>query len=92
MPKSKKTVGFLEFFTLTARLAFTKLKQAFVKILIFHHFDLKYHIWIKINILGYAIGEVLSELVLNDLGQWHPIAFFSQKMILTKTSYETHNG
>lgn len=27
-----------------ARLAFTKLKQVFIDILIFYHFDLKYHI------------------------------------------------
>ena len=25
------------------------------------------------------------------IGQWHLIAFFSQKMILTKTQYKTHN-
>ena len=41
--KSKKTVG-LDFFTLGARLAFTKLRQAFVKAPIFHHFDPERHI------------------------------------------------
>ncbi len=39
----------------------------------------------------YAIGEIFSQLTLDDLGQGHPLAFFSQKMILTKTRYETHN-
>ena len=41
---SKKTVGFLDFLTLGAKLAFTKLKQIFLKVLILHHFDLEYYI------------------------------------------------
>ena len=31
-------------------------------------------------------------VIKTNLGQWHPIAFFSSKMILAKTQYETHNG
>ena len=27
-----------------------------------------------------------------NLGQWHPVAFFSRKMILAETRYETHDG
>ena len=27
-----------------------------------------------------------------DLGQWHPVAFFSRKMIPAETRYETHDG
>ena len=27
-----------------------------------------------------------------DLGQWHPVAFFSRKMIPAEIQYETHNG
>ena len=27
----------------------------------------------------------------SKIGQWHPIAFFSQKMIPTETQYKTHN-
>ncbi len=26
-----------------------------------------------------------------EIGQWHPVAFISQKMILIETRYETHN-
>ena len=40
--KSKKTVGSSDFFTLGARLAFTKLRPVFVKALIFYHFDPKH--------------------------------------------------
>ena len=52
--------------------------------------------------LSYAIGDVLSQLASEtrpngivtkiDLGQWHPVAFFSRKMISAETRYETHNG
>ena len=42
--------------------------------------------------LGYAIGGILSQLTSDDLGQWHPVTFFSRKMIPTKTRYKTHNG
>ena len=38
LSKSKKTVR-SDFFTLGAKLAFTELRQAFLKALILHHFD-----------------------------------------------------
>lgn len=49
--------GFLNF---GARLAFTKLKQAFMKALILHLFDSKSHIRIKTDTSGYVIGGILS--------------------------------
>lgn len=48
----------LSFFLLKARLAFIKLRQVFIKIPIFHHFDLKYYIYIKIDIFDYIISEI----------------------------------
>ena len=68
LSKSKKIVR-LDFFTSGAKLAFTKLRQAFIKALILHHFDLERYIQIEINISGYAIGRILSQLISNDLGQ-----------------------
>ena len=82
----------LDFFTPAAKLAFTKLRQAFLKASIFHHFDPECHIWIETDTLSYAIGEIFSQLTLDDLGRWHPIAFFSQKMIPAETRYKSHNG
>ena len=41
--KSKKIIG-LDFLTLKARLAFTKLRQVFVKALILYHFNPNRHI------------------------------------------------
>ena len=59
LSKSKKTVG-LDFLTSGAKLAFTKLRQAFLKAPILHHFDLERHIRIETDISGYAICGVLS--------------------------------
>ena len=57
----------------------------FVETPIPNHFDLEYHIQIKTDILGYTISKVFSQLTLDDLGQWHPIVFFSRKMFPAET-------
>ena len=64
----------------------------FLKAPILHHFDPKCHIRIETDASGYAIGGVLSQLTSDDLGRWHPVAFFSRKMILAETRYKTHDG
>ena len=90
------------FLTPGAREAFNRLRLAFTKAPILQHFDPECHIWIETDASGYAIGGVLSQLASGtspdrvvtkaDLGQWHPVAFFSRKMIPAETRYETHNG
>ena len=92
LSKSKNTVGSSDFLTPKAKLAFIELRQVFLKALILHHFDLERHIRIETNVSGYAIGGVLSQLTLDDLSQWHLVAFFSCKMISAETRYKTHNG
>ena len=89
--KSKKMV-WLDFLTSGAKLAFTELRQAFVKALILYYFDLEHYIRIETDVLGYAIGGVFSQLTLNNSGQWHLVAFLSHKMIPAETRYETYNG
>ena len=49
-----------KFLTPDTKTAFYYLRLAFTKALIFWHFDLECHIWIKTDILSYAIDEVLS--------------------------------
>lgn len=78
------------FLTSEVKLAFLWLKQAFIKALIFYHFDLKYYIWIEIDIFGYIISGIFSQPILKS-GQWHFIPFFFKKMILAKTWYKTYN-
>ena len=89
--KSKKMIGSLDFLIPEAKLAFTKLRQAFLKALILYHFNLKRHIWIETDVSGYTISKILSQLTLNDLGQWHLMIFFFWKIIPTKIRYKTHN-
>ncbi len=80
------------FLTANARKAFTKLRQVFVKAPILNHFDPERHIRIETDASGYVIGRILSQLTLDDLGRWHPVAFFFRKMIPAKTWYKTHDG
>ena len=91
LSKSKKTV-WSDFLTLRAKLAFAELRQAFIKAPILHHFDPECYIGIETDASGYAIGGVLSQLTSDDLGRWHPFAFFSQKIIPAESRYETHNS
>ncbi len=80
------------FLTADARRAFTKLRQVFVEAPILNHFELGRHIQIETDVSGYAISGIFSQLTSDDLGRWHLVAFFSRKMILVETRYETHNG
>ena len=54
------TIKELNFLTPDAKKAFNSLRLAFIKAPILQHFDLKSHIYIETNALGYGIGGVLS--------------------------------
>ncbi len=73
------------------RKAFTKLTKAIVEAPILNHFDPKHHIWIEKDASNYIISGIFNQLTSDDLGWWHLIAFFSKKMILVDTWYETHD-
>ena len=90
--KGVKTSKSPDYLNLASKKAFNYLQHTFTKALILQHFDLKWHIQIKTDVSGYAIGRVLSQLTLDDLGQWDPIAYYSRKMITAKTWYKTYNG
>ena len=102
LPNFGVTESGLSFLTPKARATFNRLRLAFTKAPIFRHFDPECHIWIETDLLSYAISSVLSHLAFEtrsdgvvtktNLSQWHPIAFFSRKMIPAKTWYKTHNG
>ena len=83
------------FLTPGAREAFNQLRQAFTEAPILRHFDPECHIRIETDASGYAIGGVLSQLtsdhLTSDQGQWHPVAYFSRKMIPAETRYKTHD-
>ena len=83
------------FLTPNIRTIFNYLQLAFTKALILQHFDPEFYIWIVTDILGYAIGGVLSQptsgtspnevVTKANLGQWHLVAFFSRKLIPAET-------
>ena len=90
-----------KFLTSEAKQAFNRLKQAFTKVPILQHFDLKSHIRIETNASSYAIERVLSQLTPNQVTSnktigsnvdWHPLTYFSKKMIPAKIQCKTHNG
>ena len=91
-----KTMREPTFLTPGTRKTFNQLRQAFTKALILRHFDLKCHIRIETDALGYVIERVLSSLTSDyltfDQGQWQPIAYFLKKMIPAEIRYKTHNG
>lgn len=54
------------FFTPEARLAFTQLKEIFIKVPILYHFNPESHIQIETDVLDYAIDKILSQLTADN--------------------------
>ena len=75
----KATRGF-NYPTLDAKKAFNGLRHLFTQTPILQHFDLERHIRIETDTSGYAIDKVLNQLTLDNLGQKHLIAYYSQKI------------
>ena len=61
------------------------LRQVFIQVFIPQHFNPKRHIRIGINASSYTIGGIFSQLTLDNLGQWHAVAYYLGKIILVKT-------
>ena len=74
---SKNSNGATGYLTPDAKQAFTQLRQVFTIAPIFRHFNPECHFRIEIDASGYAMSGVLSQLTLDNLGQWHPVAFYS---------------
>ncbi len=51
-----------DFLTSGIKKALIYLQKAFTKVVIFHHFDTKYYIYIKTNASKYTIGKVLIQM------------------------------
>ena len=62
-PKATDNSSFL---TPKAKLAFSRLRQAFTEALILHCFDPEYHIQIETDAFGYTIDGILSLLTLES--------------------------
>ena len=66
LSKSKKTKS--SFLISKAKMTFIKLRQAFVKAPIFHHFDTECHIRVETDVSGYAISRILCQVTSDNLG------------------------
>ena len=58
-----------DFFIPEAKKTFIYLQKAFTEALILRYFDPECHIWIKADVLGYVIGEILSQMISDHLDQ-----------------------
>ena len=63
LPKFSTKKARPSFLTFNAKKTFNCLKLVFIKTLIFQQFDSEYHIWIKTEVLGYAISRMLNQLI-----------------------------
>ena len=68
--------------------AFHQVKQAFTNASVLRHYDPALRVRVESDASGFALAAVLSQLF--D-AEWHPIAFWSRKMIPAECNYETHD-
>ena len=89
--KGVKAARGFDYLTPATKKTFNYLRHAFTQVFIVKHFNAEQHIRIETDVWGYAVCGILSWLTLDNLGPWHPVAYYSQKMIPAKTWYQTHN-
>ena len=90
--KGVETAKGFDYLTSATKKTFNHLRYAFTQAPILQYFDPKRYTRIETDVSGYAIDGVLRQLTLNDLSQWHPVAYYLQKKVSAKTWYKTHNG
>ena len=72
-----------------AKDAFDQLRKAFMSAPILVHFDLMLRIRVETDASIVGLAGILSQLL--DSGEWHPVAFWSRKLIPAESRYETHD-
>ena len=86
--KDGKKSGPMEW-ALEQQSAFEALQRAFGSAPMLRHFDPKRPIRVETDASKFAVGAILSQQF--EDGLWHPIAFWSRKMIPAETNYEVHD-
>ena len=79
-----------------AQKVFKRLKNTFSSVPVLQHFDPSKPICIEMDALRFAITGILSQLGDPIPGRWsdthwHPVAFWSRKMIPAECNYDTHD-
>ena len=69
---------------------FRRLTDVFNKAPLLKHFDPQLSIRIETDASEYALAGILLQLQ-EDNKQWHPVAFYSWKMIPAERNYKTYN-
>ena len=69
--------------------AFYQLRDAFLGAPILRHFEPALKIRVETDASGFALAGILSQLFEDQ--KWHPIAFWSRKMMPAEQNYETHD-
>ena len=72
-----------------AKDAFDQLRKAFMNAPILAHFDSMLRIRVETDASIVGLAGILSQLL--DSGEWHPVAFWSRKLIPAESRYETHD-
>ena len=68
--------------------AFRQLKAAFITAPVLQHYDPALRLRVETDASSYALAGILSQLFDSE---WHPIAFWSRKIIPAERNYETHD-
>jgi hypothetical protein len=85
--KKKKEFDKMFKFIKKTQKVFKEWKKAFIKTSILLHFDFKRKIRLKIDVFNFTISKILFQLI-EEINQWHFIAFFFRKMFAAKRNYE----
>ena len=68
--------------------AFQEIKEAFITAPVLKHYEPERRLRIESDASNFAVAAILSQLF---EAEWHPIAFWSRKMIPAECNYETHD-
>ncbi len=68
---------------------FVYLKKVFMTALILVHFDSELKNQMKTDAFRHTVTEIYSQLQMSE--QWHPVAYWLQKLFSAEESYETHD-
>jgi hypothetical protein len=69
-------------------------KEAFASTPLLRHYDPSAKIRMETDASKFAISAIMSQLLPDSEAptQWHPIAFWSRKLIAAELNYKTHNS
>jgi len=83
----KKTESFK--WSKDAAKTFNYLKKVFMTVFILVHFDSELKNWMKTDVSEHTVTRIYFQLQTSE--QWHPVAYWLQKLFSAEESYETHD-